>query len=216
MREIEAQIGTQEKLSDGTVIETKFTERQLNLGTPTSTAVHEIEHGLLAQSKVKRISVVPGPGYAGITELTAYDEVAFAGPASQGRNGVEYDLSAIEYSGGNPESAKMAAAIRLSAIDEDVKTKIAAHLQAEKTLSGNQFRRAVNRFTEGEVVEIKVTNPDGIEETITQKGVKGEIIIVDFSSLPDQEAEKKEKPNNILEFPKKPKFQDEADEDIAA
>lgn len=214
MIEMETRVGTQERLGDGTVIETRFTQKPLSVVDPSDTAIHELEHGILAPDKVVEISVIPGPGYLGKTEMSSYDDVAFAGPASQKRSGVSHDLSVIDYKGDSPEAAQATARIMLASIDNRLKMQVAGHLQAEGTLSGGQFRNAIRRFSEGEIVEVTVTTPDGQKETTTEKGVKGEVIIVDFSKIEpvfeDEDEESEDTAGNILKFPKKPEI-DEAE-----
>jgi len=209
-RSMEALVGKQERLEDGHIFEAKLASKPLSRTTPSETALHEIEHGLLG--KVRKISVVPGPGYLGMTELASYDAVAFAGPASQGRDGVGHDLNVISHMGGNEDAAIMAARIRLASISDEVKEKVAGHLQAEGTLSGARFDEAVRRAKTGEVVDIIVTRPDGTKVTTRETGVKGETVIVDFTKLlREKQAKKAEaeeaneiKGGTLLHFPEKP------------
>lgn len=190
-RKMEALIGTERRLGDGTVVKVDAKGKQLSYVPPSDTANHEFEHAALAMNKLIKVSVIPGPGYLGITEMDSYDEVAFLGPESRGRKGTGHDVSVVESQGGNVGAGKMQARINLAAINSEVQRKVAGHLQAEGTLTREGFKNAMRIAEQGTTVETTIITPDGRTIVQQESGVQGESIIVDFRNAIEEKNDEK-------------------------
>lgn len=176
----EMTIGLNEKrfLTDGSTIESRVDNPMKLANFASDTAVHESLHAGTAPEKVKRVSIIPGPGYLGITEFSQFDAPAAAAPHHRGMSGTSWDEYLILANGHSPEAAGAAANARLVGKDEHINI-LSRRLEAEKTLTGRQVVETMNRVENGEEVVIKIKRKNGDTEILNKKGVK-ENIIVEF------------------------------------
>src|SRR5438309_2024694 len=110
LRGVELSIGTTE-IAPGYKAEVtpKF---DLENKPKSETSIHETRHGVAGiknGSYVRRMSIIPGPGYLGITELDRFDAIAFMAPHAAGCDGTGHDVSVVAYMGHNPGVAAGAA-----------------------------------------------------------------------------------------------------------
>lgn len=138
--------------------------------TPTDTARHEATHAVVALlngTGVKNASVIPGPGYLGITELTGFDPVAAAAPHAMGHDGTGWDMMLVEAMGHDAGSAANVAR-NFAEKNQEIIQEVASHLDNNGSLSGNRINDIVQDLQKGE--KVKVTIHDAITgETTTEE-----------------------------------------------
>jgi hypothetical protein len=137
---------------------------------PGETAYHEAEHAVIEPHHVKKVSIVPGPGYLGITEMTSMSAVVALGPKSRGRGGTGWDEHIAEQIGSS--GAESAARAILSGLEDEIE-EVAYALEEKKTLSGSELIEVMRSVDEGRDYEVFVKTPDGKEEVFTQQTARG-------------------------------------------
>lgn len=178
----EVKLGKTKYLPDGSEIEVAI-DNPMNLAKASSdTSKHESLHAGTAPHKVKLVSIVPGPGYAGITEFTQFDAPAAAAPHRRGMSGTSWDEYILIANGHNPDSAGAAADARLSGKDKHIDV-LSRRLEAEKTLTGAKVVETMERVENGENVVIKLKDRDGNISKQKESGIKGETVIVAFPDV---------------------------------
>lgn len=146
-----------------------------NRGPASSVARHEIEHAVTAVvngTPVESVTIIPGPGYNGLTKLSRFDPIAAVAPFANGRSGTSHDIFITKLSGHNPEA--------LSGIARSITDKnrphieeVALTLDEKKTLGGSEIVNIMNRVEKEKnkppvkKADIYITNPDGTEWNAT-------------------------------------------------
>lgn len=105
MKEIEIQIGKKEYLPNGTTIESRIINPLALADSFSDTSNHEALHAVTAPTKVEFVSIIPGPGYLGVTKFSSFDAAAAAAPHAHRKSGTGWDTMLIEMSGGSIEGA---------------------------------------------------------------------------------------------------------------
>lgn len=151
---------------------------------PGETAIHEAKHAVAAVvngTPVKEVTIIPGPGYLGLTELGRPDPIAAAAPYATGSKGGEYDVSVIPLMGGDVNSASSAGRSIIYGNPEAVE-EVASVVEERKTITGYEVKQAMNRVgnkrKEGEKATVFIKNPDGREQRITDVNVKNGVVMV--------------------------------------
>lgn len=203
MKEIETQIGRKEYLPDGSIVESRIINPLILADNYSDTAYHEALHAATAPRKVEMVSIVPGPGYLGITKFSSFDAAAAAAPHAHGKSGTSWDTTLIAMQGGSVSGASAEAKSRLAGKGEHVEA-VARRLEVVKSMSGGEVREIMRRVDVGEEVEITITSASGEKEIKTEEGVRGEIIIVDFTNISEKaDSNEEEIDVNIIKFPEK-------------
>ncbi len=189
MREFEVRIGEKEYLPDGTLVEASVVNPLPQANAYTNTSMHEALHAGKSPSIVESVSIVPGPGYLGITKFSSFDSAAAAAPHAHGMDGTGWDEMLIEARGQSVGAADAEAKSKLARKGKHIEV-LARYLQARKTISGNEVRQVMDRVDRGEEVEITVTTPTGGSETRIEKGVREEVVIFDLKDINSNELKK--------------------------
>ncbi len=128
-------------------IERKKVEQFLPLPPVGHTAKAEASHAVLALetgTDVEEVSVIPGPGYNGITKLAHYNGIAAAAHIDEG--GGAFDAFVIE-SQGDSVSAMKSIANGIKARKSEEIHIVAHHLEKKKpTLSGGEVVNVIEVF----------------------------------------------------------------------
>jgi hypothetical protein len=159
---------------------TKSEEPQI---TPGTTALHEAKHAVVAirnGTGVKNVTITPGPGYLGLTELTRPDPVAAAAPHADGCSGTDHDVHIIAIMGADlGASSKVAAGITASN-REEIKA-VASLLEAKRTLSGGDIDetiKAVQNKKNGQTEALIIIKaPDEKEQTLKSSVKNGKVML---------------------------------------
>lgn len=133
----------------------------------SDTAEHEAKHvvaGIDDGASVEMVSVIPGPGYLGITQFNRFTEVGAAAPHADGHSGTSWDVSLIEMRGGSVMSAGIRARNIIRRKEKYVQ-KVAQELDQHGTLTGGDISRIYREVEEGEEVIIDIRTPDGKKES---------------------------------------------------
>jgi len=188
MKEIRIGLGESGYTSNGAKVSVEIIDPLSISNNPSNTAIHESLHAVTAGEKVKKVSIVPGLGYLGITELDSFDAAAAAAPHAFGMSGTGHDEVLVEYSGVSISSADSSAKSKLQGKERHVMS-VAGYLENKKTITGNQVKRVMDRVDKGENVFVKIEKPDGDEDSYTLNGVKEEIIMVEdveYQLIPEE------------------------------
>lgn len=159
----------------------------------SDTARHEAKHAVVAEANgttVKRVSIVPGPGYAGITELTRHDPIAAM--ASHGEKGTGHDRLITRLMGHSEDASARAAKEFINKNSEEIKA-VAHALDKNKTLGGNEVRKIISQVSEEKnkprekKADVFITDANGGQKKIEDVSVvAGTVMVmgkwVDFSS----------------------------------
>lgn len=124
-------------------------------------AIHEARHSALG--RVKSVSIVPGPGYLGITIPDGpINLLAAVAPHAGGSDGTSHDLNIVRMHGYNPDSLMGAARSELAA-NKDRINAIALGLQREKTLTSSGIERVVFEYNQANFTSatVLVESPQG-------------------------------------------------------
>ena len=130
---------------------------------PTGTPIHEIKHAKVMQETggtVFDATIVPGPGYNGLTRGANISGAARIGPHITGESGGGFDMHVAEMLGQNTSSEAIAAKSIIYENEEGI-DYVASLLQKRKTMTGGQIAEAFNRFDEGERVIVELKSPEG-------------------------------------------------------
>lgn len=151
---------------------------------PGRTAHHEATHGVVARktgSEVVGMTIVPGPGYNGLTTLDRPNAIAAAAPHGIGHGGTGHDMRVAGILTRNPDrAAKLGAKIAKESTEEI--HAVASALEEKKTLTTKDVAAAMDKAQRQEKeVTITIEKPDGTTETVEkQKSEKG-IVVFDKS-----------------------------------
>ncbi len=112
---------------------------------PGDTATHEAMHIVAALANgtgVEGASIIPGPGYLGITYLSKPDAVAALAPHSMGASGTSYDVFMASQIGGSSGAESSARAI-IHSNSEKVEA-VASMLEEKKSAGSNDIQKAID------------------------------------------------------------------------
>lgn len=133
---------------------------------PGGTAKHEAMHviaGIMNGTSVESASIIPGPGYNGITKLAKADAVAAMAPHSMGASGTSYDVY-IAGLMGNASSAESAARSIIMSNQDKVEA-VAVALEEKRFVSSSDINMAIN----------EVDNPAPISGTLFVESDEGKL-----------------------------------------
>lgn len=160
------------------------------------TARHEAKHALPNPDNVKSVTIIPGPGYRGLTELYIPDPVAALAPHATGEDGTGQDVMVASFITNNVSAAENAARGIVNNNTEEIE-EIASVLEEKKTITGNEVKKAIhnvrNRKEEVQLATVFIKSPDG-SETIHNLDVRNGIV-----TLPPRE---RVVPSKYYELPK--------------
>jgi hypothetical protein len=192
---IQVRFGETKRLPDGTRIVVERKKRPHEKRKGGKTARHEARHIVAAElngTRVLSASVIPGPGYLGITFLSGPDAAAAAAPDAHGDDGTGHDMRIVKQMGVSPEGARHAGKMLLKGKEEHVEA-VATALDAAGTLSGSAIREVMRDIDEGDEVTIKIYAPDGTLETKRQRQKNPHGVFVSESELPKAAKDNEEK-----------------------
>lgn len=135
----------------------------------SDTALHEAKHvvaGIDDGANIEVVSVVPGPGYLGITRFNRFTDAGAAAPDADGHNGTGWDTHLIEKHGGNLMSARVRGKSSILRRPKHV-LKVARELDRRGTLNGSEVMQIYRELEEGEEIRIDITDIDGNKKTFT-------------------------------------------------
>lgn len=147
--------------------------------TPTDTAEHEATHAVVAilnGTGVKSASVIPGPGYLGITELTGFDAVAAAAPHAMGHDGTGWDMTLVQAMGHDAGSVANVAR-DIAGKSQEIIQEVASHLDNNGSLSGNRIHDIVQDVQKGEKVKVTIHDADSGETTVEELRARDGILM---------------------------------------
>jgi hypothetical protein len=136
------------------------------------TAKHEIAHAYVAFSNgtgIKLVSIVPGPGYAGITVLKSADMYAAAASTAGGHSGDGHDKAIVESSGIDLSHATSVASRIMSGKKFEM-LLMAALLQKRKTIHESDLSETAKAVREGPLFLVRIISADGKKSARTIKG----------------------------------------------
>lgn len=141
-----------------------------------STAKHEAMHVVAAinnGTSVESVTIIPGPGYSGLTELSRPDPVAALAPHANGADGTSFDVYIAGLMGHSPESLGGVARGIIGAHQEEVEA-VAVALEEERTLGSGGINKAIEEYKvpKYDTAKISVQAPDGEQKEI--KSIKVE------------------------------------------
>ncbi len=144
----------------------KLETPQVPLG---DTAIHEAKHAVAAihnGTDVRSVTISPGPGYLGLTELSRPDAVAAAAPHATGCSGTGHDVHIVGAMGHDIDSVSSIAR-SIIANNYDQVEAVALHLEEKRTISGYDVLGAMHGVTKEKKTSEKATvfmkAPDGSE-----------------------------------------------------
>lgn len=182
---IEASVGDKKYLTNGSTLEVIDSDELELSNYASNTSQHEATHtAATSPENIELVSIIPGPGYLGITKLKKFDSVAAAAPHAFGMDGTDWDTYLVEANGGSITGNSAAARSRLKNEDEYIDV-LSRRLEKVKSMNGNEVKKVRDYVTKGHSIELKITKADGEQIVINEK-IKGEIVIVDFTE-PDFE-----------------------------
>jgi hypothetical protein len=152
---------------------------------PSDTAHHEATHIVAAEkngTSVVRATIIPGPGYLGLTELSRPDATAALAPDATGHKGTGYDVRVAEViTNGNIGPASNAARGIIYSNMEKVEA-VASILEEKKIMGNYEIREAMDSVDKNRKEENKATvvvkNPEGREQRFTDVNVKNGVVMV--------------------------------------
>lgn len=163
-----------------------------NRGPASSVARHEIEHAVTALengTSVESATIIPGPGYNGLTRLSRFDPIAAVAPYANGRDGTSHDVFITKLSGHNPEA--------LSGIARSITDKKRSHIEEvarkldEKgTLSGDEIKRVMRKVDKEKSepkfkkADVFITDANGGQKEINNVDVRGGKVAVPIDLVP--------------------------------
>jgi hypothetical protein len=178
---IEIGIGVKNYLRDGTSIEVIEKDKIDLAESAGDTAKHEAIHAAATNPEnVELVSIIPGPGYYGITKLKHFDEVAAVAPHAYHMSGTGWDTFLVEVNGGNVDGSSAVARSRLRNEGQFIDV-LSRRLEKVKSMDGKEVRKVHDYVTKGSEVEIKIKKPNGEFESHIKSDVR-ERLIVDFTN----------------------------------
>ncbi len=186
-------------LEDGTKVTTVVQPPEKQRKKAGITAKHEATHAVTAAINgrtVKKVTIIPGEGYLGLTELDKADPIAAAAPHANGFDGTGYDLFTIRASGHDVESVSSAARSITVNNSEEIHA-VAVALEEKKTLDHHEVTKEISQARKKQdvtKVDIFIRNSEGeiriIKNAKGENGklnVKNEWLIFSISKRKDEE-----------------------------
>ncbi len=131
------------------------------------------------------VSIVPGPGYLGVTQFNRFTEIGAAAPHADGHRGTSWDVSLIEAKGGSVMAASISARNVIRRKEKYVQ-KVAQRLDQHGTLNGGDIDRIYREVDEGEEVIIDIKTSDGKRNKVETR-TPDQIVNIPTEMIPDQE-----------------------------
>lgn len=181
MIEKEIKIGEEQYFENNICVETSYSNPFEVNKNPGRAAIAEARHVVLKPDNVTGVKIDTGGG--GVTNIASFDHIQAA--AHKG-DGDDHDRFITESMGHDYEGAASIANGILKSRQEDV-IYLAGYIERKKSISGHEARQAIKRSRSGETVNIKIKNPDGEIKKEVKTGVKGEVVIVNFSEFSQKE-----------------------------
>lgn len=168
---------------------------------PGPISIHEAAHAVTAEDKgshAELVSIVPGPGYLGRTNLNEFNGVASMAPHAIGCSGTGQDMAVVEMMGYNPNSL---AAEAKEVVDDnwDEIYGVGSLLEARGTIFRNEVLWAIDQVRNPEV-ELGVINPLGEERHFAIKARRGEWIAVPIMITNPSEEQSKQDDSPAHQF----------------
>jgi hypothetical protein len=143
-----------------------------------SVATHEARHAVAAVAngtEVRSATIVPGPGYLGLTELSRPDPISAAAPHATGSNGTGHDVFIIGLMGYDVSTASNVARGIIANNHKEV-AAVAALLEEKRTVTGHEIQETMKNVSKKEervmvIVEDADVGKIHIEEVQATKGV---------------------------------------------
>jgi len=123
-------------------------------------------------------TIIPGPGYRGLTKLARPDAIAAAAPNSKGRSGTRHDMSIVATLGYPIEATRAVARRMVEANQPEIKA-VAKVLEKKKTIYNVDIKSAIaNARKEPRInATLFITKPDGSEERLIKPLESGKIAV---------------------------------------
>lgn len=134
------------------------------------TANHEAEHSVVAEednATVEMASIVPGPGYLGITKLSRFSAAAAVAPHANGRYGTGHDLAVTQQMRADIGTAIGTAKSIIMRRQRQIRA-VAGALETHRTLSGGEIRKVMDSVDRGVEMTVFVRNTKTGEEQETK------------------------------------------------
>lgn len=156
---------------------------------PGDTAIHEATHAVPAAingTPIEQVSIIPGPGYLGITKLGRPDAISALAPHATGASGTGHDVFIASLMVPNISSAENVARSIVYNNKEKI-NEVATDLEENKTMSGSQVKAAMDRVdkkkVEGDKATVFIKNPDGFEQRIPDLDIRDGIVILPTDNM---------------------------------
>jgi hypothetical protein len=137
----------------------------------SDTALHEAKHvvaGIDDGAMVEKVSVIPGPGYLGLTQFNRFTSAGAAAPHADGHSGTSWDVSIIEMSGESVMGASVRGRNSILRKAKHVR-KIAQELDKRGTLHGPEVAQIYRELEEGEEIRIDITHNSGDKKSFSTR-----------------------------------------------
>ncbi len=175
----EVRIGINETQYLGKIKVTAEVEKKEKV-IPSSVARHEAKHAVAAEFNGTRVisaTIIPGPGYLGLTRLSRPDAIAAAAPHATGSSGTSHDMRIVGLMGHDAAAVSSAARAIIDKNHEQVEA-VATILEEKGTVTGSEIQYAIRDAEKKEDrVKIIVENlEDGDRTTETATATKGIVV----------------------------------------
>lgn len=177
--EIPVSVGKVTYLPDGSKVEAA--ERFQRRKKGGNTAVHEAKHVIAAKetgTRVKSVTIIPGPGYLGLTELAAFNSIAALAPDADGMEGTSHDVF-IAASAGADLSASRSAAKAINIKKAEYIEAVSDALEENLTLNEPEIDKVMDEVDKGKIVDITTRRTDGEMEK-SEVRAKNNIVMFPF------------------------------------
>jgi hypothetical protein len=169
-------VGETTVLGNGTRVEVVKRKKPKKRRSFGATAIHEARHAVTAEANgtsVVYATIIPGPGYLGLTQLSSYDAAAVAAPHAHGDDGTSGDEAILAQEGHSVEGAGAKARAILADKSEQVEA-VAEALQQKGSISGGTIRAIMGAINDDRFeVVMRIYPPDG--KTTERVAESGEI-----------------------------------------
>lgn len=169
-------------LENGCKVEAVAVKKPKKIIIPSQTALHETEHAYVAEklgTGVRLVTIVPGPGYLGLTVLEEFNEVAAVAPHVNGRGGTGQDMLNARLSG-TDENVAMSVARSITDPNREEINDLAGELQEKNTMTGAELRSSINSNSKKKNLEatVFIKLPSGEERKYEGFDVEKETVLV--------------------------------------
>lgn len=148
-------------------------------GTPLHEAIHAAL-GYLDGVNIVKVSIIPGPGYLGITQFDRFSGIAAVGPHAHGCDGTGWDTHITEATGHSVSSLIGPALAMIAAHWEGIQ-EVAAAVEEHGEIGHGEVVKAMKRGSRRQEgisdVEIMIQKPNGKTEKIQSEAKEGKVVI---------------------------------------